>query len=260
MSINGKRHGFTLMELLVVVAVIAMLAALLFPVFSHAREKARQVSCLSNLRQIGSAVLLYAQDYDETYPGGPGLQVLWVPGPEGDWENMPTPCCGNVARTSIAARLRPYTRADRIFYCPDDPMADRFFGGDRPPKLARHSYWWYEGMSRGSAWPLLPNGKLMMTEKPLRLADISKPVLLPMVSDNNFYHSGEMWETLSSGPPRQVRWNVCYVDGHTRFTLFVDTWTKWEQAPWTWDEYNPRQPVDVEKPCRPTCAAEAAQD
>src|SRR4030081_1263811 len=63
-----KRRGFPLIELLVVIAIIAILAAILFPVFASAREKARQASCQSNLRQLGLATLMYTQDYDETYP------------------------------------------------------------------------------------------------------------------------------------------------------------------------------------------------
>jgi len=59
------RRGFTLIELLVVIAIIAILAAILFPVFARAREKARQTSCLSNMKQFGLAMLMYAQDYDE---------------------------------------------------------------------------------------------------------------------------------------------------------------------------------------------------
>jgi len=63
-----KRHGFTLIELLVVIAIIAILAAILFPVFARAREKARQTSCLNNVRQQATGVMMYVQDYDETFP------------------------------------------------------------------------------------------------------------------------------------------------------------------------------------------------
>ena len=65
---NKTRNGFTLIELLVVIAIIAILAAILFPVFAKVRDKARQTTCTSNLKQIGLAVLQYNQDYDEAYP------------------------------------------------------------------------------------------------------------------------------------------------------------------------------------------------
>jgi len=86
------RKGFTLIELLVVIAIIAILAAILFPVFARAREKARQTSCLSNLKELGLAGLMYVQDYDElmfrsnnapctyTLPGGgvsTSINMLW---------------------------------------------------------------------------------------------------------------------------------------------------------------------------------------
>ncbi len=100
---NRNRTGFTLIELLVVIAIIAILAAILFPVFAKAREKARQTSCLSNLKQIGLALLQYTQDYDEFSPnrcydstGFIGDQYLGTPAP----------------------LLEPYIKTRAIFVCP----------------------------------------------------------------------------------------------------------------------------------------------
>jgi len=76
------RRGFTLIELLVVIAIIAILAAILFPVFAQAREKARAAMCQSNCRQLGNALLMYAQDYDEQFFGfyaGSDRKILLYP-------------------------------------------------------------------------------------------------------------------------------------------------------------------------------------
>ncbi len=81
-----KRRAFTLIELLVVIAIIAILAAILFPVFAKAREKARQSSCQSNLKQIGLAFQQYISDYDERYPRGDGyVTPLTIHNNESEW-------------------------------------------------------------------------------------------------------------------------------------------------------------------------------
>jgi len=74
---NHKKHGFTLIELLVVIAIIAILAAILFPVFAKAREKARQSTCTSNVKQLGMALEMWVQDHDETFPYGFNKGASW---------------------------------------------------------------------------------------------------------------------------------------------------------------------------------------
>ena len=86
---GGKGAAFTLVELLTVIAIIAVLAAILFPVFASARAKARQTACLSNLKQVGLAVQMYAQDYDGIFPyalDASDVQVTWI------WAAQPAAC------------------------------------------------------------------------------------------------------------------------------------------------------------------------
>jgi prepilin-type N-terminal cleavage/methylation domain-containing protein/prepilin-type processing-associated H-X9-DG protein len=106
-----RRPGFTLIELLVVIAIIAILAAILFPVFAQAREKARQASCLNNLKQIGTALMMYAQDHDETFP------------PAYYYRN---PLAGsNLDGTGIeqwSGFCQPYVKNFKVFVCPSDKL------------------------------------------------------------------------------------------------------------------------------------------
>jgi len=100
-----RRSGFTLIELLVVIAIIAILAAILFPVFARAREKARTASCLSNVKQIGLGVMMYCQDYDETYP----LTNTW---------NYPAACVPVTLTYAWREAIMPYVKNGQLFVCP----------------------------------------------------------------------------------------------------------------------------------------------
>ncbi|MEA3402929.1 MAG: DUF1559 domain-containing protein [Armatimonadota bacterium] len=108
------KRGFTLIELLVVIAIIAILAAILFPVFARAREKARQTSCLSNMKQIGLAVLMYTQDYDERLPlqyhnsGGEPAETLIHPGGRSVWYVYIEPYLKNREILSCPSQMRDY--------------------------------------------------------------------------------------------------------------------------------------------------------
>src|SRR5262245_23476762 len=96
-----RKSGFTLIELLVVIAIIAILAAILFPVFAQARDKARQATCISNGKQIGLALMMYAQDYNETTPS-----QWWDHNGCTEWDCTP------------AWQLSPYTKSTLIWVCP----------------------------------------------------------------------------------------------------------------------------------------------
>ncbi|MDX1931127.1 MAG: DUF1559 domain-containing protein [Capsulimonadales bacterium] len=126
-----SRRAFTLIELLVVIAIIAILAAILFPVFAQAREKARQTTCLSNVKQIGLALYMYNQDYDELFvPGGVALFFSWR-NANGQYDNgasymsnnpyagcMGWPCIGPNGEATFAARLMPYIKNYAVWACP----------------------------------------------------------------------------------------------------------------------------------------------
>jgi prepilin-type N-terminal cleavage/methylation domain-containing protein/prepilin-type processing-associated H-X9-DG protein len=230
--LRRTRKAFTLIELLVVIAIIAILAAILFPVFSHAREKARQTSCLSNMKQLGLGFSQYVQDYDERLPG----TAIIAPGcaPPGWWDDrglaghwVPA---GLIRRfpawTVTYGAIYPYVRNEPIYYCPSDYWISdpRRIGGPPFPDPVlvpgRRVYFSYS-----------QNGFLSQ-HRPI--ASIDKPAEVINLVDEA--------ETLNDGffvpfwcPGDQTQWpRTCFLIDHPSFIhvdganfLYVDGHAKW---------------------------------
>jgi prepilin-type N-terminal cleavage/methylation domain-containing protein/prepilin-type processing-associated H-X9-DG protein len=172
MSRRLRIRAFTLIELLVVIAIIAILAAILFPVFAQAREKARSITCTSNLKELSLAWLMYAQDYDETNPLTAAQRP--VTGSQVYWMEMIDPYVkGGVkvnsggGNTSVGDRLS-------IYICPDydtpSPISNYKAGYPMlsySPNIYATTAWW--------ASPVAPK----------TLASIAEPANLVMLAENN---------------------------------------------------------------------------
>jgi len=196
--------GFTLIELLVVVAIIALLAALLFPVFAQAREKGRQASCLSNVRQIGLATLMYAQDYDETVP-------LYT------YDYLTYWCGGRVAAGQPFLKTRglivPYIKSGDLEKCPS------YFGANN-----------LGGTGYGMNSQLVFDHATFGVEKPAPLAQLVHPADTILFGDAGIanWAGGKVGETIQIDPPyfwvpsptidfrHQGFANFVFADGHAK--------------------------------------------
>jgi prepilin-type N-terminal cleavage/methylation domain-containing protein/prepilin-type processing-associated H-X9-DG protein len=186
-SILSGRTGFTLIELLVVIAIIAILAAILFPVFSQAREKARQASCLSNVKQWAIASLSYAQDYDEALPfaigGAPDGSTYWT----------------------TVELLNPYVKNTQIRFCPSDPTGAVDFS--MFPGLGRYSYVWNKAIFAYRLPPPGPPPGAIMS-----LAD------LPLPAETTCFFDGSPRGMAQYATHRHANGaNVSFMDGHAKW-------------------------------------------
>jgi prepilin-type N-terminal cleavage/methylation domain-containing protein/prepilin-type processing-associated H-X9-DG protein len=123
MKRSAFHRGFTLIELLIVISIIALLAAILFPVFSRARESARRASCQSNLKQIGLGIMQYTQDYDERLPIG---EIYPYGTPAEDCaKSLEGPFFGGrrppYLQPTWMGYVYPYTKSSQIYHCPSGP-------------------------------------------------------------------------------------------------------------------------------------------
>jgi prepilin-type N-terminal cleavage/methylation domain-containing protein/prepilin-type processing-associated H-X9-DG protein len=212
--IRDRLRAFTLIELLVVIAIIAILAAILFPVFAQARDKARQAACLSNEKQIGTAVTLYAQDYDERLPNCNSWGYAWTTG---------------VAERYIQQLTAPYVKNEAIWFCPSVGR-DRLMGdpGLQSSKVKTYgqngtTYIWNHQTESPSYGPY--KGHKSVTVSGMALAGIPRsaeaPVLWDMPYWNGICKPWTEYRDLQSPHAKGV--NATYADGHAKFSHFKNS-------------------------------------
>lgn len=145
-AMRQRMSGFTLIELLVVIAIIAILAAILFPVFAQAREKARQTSCLNNMKQLATASMQYIQDYDETWP-------IALPTDDGVYLNLfgPPQYFTPLGQSMWPIALQTYIKNFDVYWCPS--AEDRRFTGFTYYTQLKSSYITYAPNGYLNAWP-----------------------------------------------------------------------------------------------------------
>jgi general secretion pathway protein G len=203
-----RRPGFTLIELIVVIAIITLLAALLFPVFASVREKGRSAVCVSNLRQIGMAVALYTQDSDDLFPWGEDS----IDQNSSEWTGSTyAPTVTGMPRVDQV--LSPYINSKELWRCPSDTgfasLDPSFSGYGTLVMSAVPSQYQQYGMSYGYRTELALTHQnistLSGTQSYPPYSQVGPSDINVFSDDNGFWHGSGI-----SGR----RYNVVMADGH----------------------------------------------
>jgi prepilin-type N-terminal cleavage/methylation domain-containing protein len=207
-SYKTRGKGFTLIELLVVIAIIAILAAMLLPALSQAREKARQAVCLNNLRQIGIALHLYGQDYDNNFP----VSTRQPPG--GTFMNH---FIGSAPNNKLGALYPGYIKDPHVFYCPSNRAYT--YENSWPNFGFRYSGYYYAGFGQYGAVPGYPERDSL--KKPSSMAIVvDEGAWLHLQPDPSRYPPDKPVHTIGS--------NVLYIGGHARMVQKSKFTTYWD--------------------------------
>jgi prepilin-type N-terminal cleavage/methylation domain-containing protein/prepilin-type processing-associated H-X9-DG protein len=218
-----RKVAFTLIELLVVIAIIAILAAILFPVFAQAREKARQTSCLSNLKQISLGLMMYTQDYDETLPGNQTTAPNNAQGdagfanltPIGFLDTDPTKVGRNWGRD-----VQPYIKNFDIYYCPNSQPRSSWSAGsayaETTDPRGRNASYMLNGIASTKSLAAIPAPADIIFLHEYRFksrVSQTRPCPLNAANPTTFYQYNHFfYEAMHSGGG-----NLLFCDGHAKW-------------------------------------------
>lgn len=265
-----RRSGFTLIELLVVIAIIAILASILLPVFAQARETARRSACASNLKQLGTSIIMYVDDYDEKFPSGGTQGRFYGPNDCIDANgNAPVPCgAPGTKPNDDETEVEPYVKNLQVWKCPDDnnwdtdpnitdPTYSGQVGGKNGVKTWFTSYgsmfdWWYQVKYWDAGPPNDPdttdagsdqgddstqhNAWNNSDMEGAALSRVEFPAQKGMLFDAQGWHDGvaSALIQLNGQVVNGARRNVCYADGHVKFdnaAAYAPSWNTGSNAP-----------------------------